>query len=398
MPAAPRISIVTPSYNQGRFLAQTIESIQRQTYPHWEHVVVDGLSTDNTAEVLGRYAHLRILRERDSGPAEAVNKGMRLASGEILCFLNSDDTLLPGALERVARDLQPRRGRHVVVGRCIYVAETGTPLDCEHSWTAAPSRRRVLAAWKGNCIPQPSTFWSAEAWRRCGPLDESEKLVFDYDFMCRLSRVYSFTAIDEILSTYRLHPESKSFFSRESQARARSIRISKRYWGPRLGLDRFCLRLSRESWRWSAPARAATKWALRRMRLLNRQSPLTLMWRDFTGVHGDGFVGPTFVTEIDTRAPDTHLELECGPVVGERPPRVDLDVRVDGRPLALECRASGRHLRIRAPLARQCAGKHQLSIHARPAIVPHELLGNGDFRPLTFHLQGLRVVGQEDGE
>ena len=96
MPTSPRISVVTCSYNQGAFLARTLESVLGQAYPNLEHIVVDGMSSDGTPQVLERYPHLRVIREPDRGQSDAINKGFRLATGEIFCFLNSDDTLEPG--------------------------------------------------------------------------------------------------------------------------------------------------------------------------------------------------------------------------------------------------------------------------------------------------------------
>src|SRR5437899_2899680 len=110
MPTFPRITVVTSSYNQGEFIGRTIDSVLAQDYPNLEHIVVDGLSTDNTVQVLARYPHLKVIREKDSGQAEAINKGFRLATGDIWCFLNSDDTFLPGALQRVAQEIDPARG------------------------------------------------------------------------------------------------------------------------------------------------------------------------------------------------------------------------------------------------------------------------------------------------
>src|SRR5262249_36497560 len=209
MATFPRISVVTSSYNQGRFIGRTIKSVLAQGYPDLEHIVVDGMSTDDTPEVLARYPHLRVVREPDNGQAEAINKGFRLATGNVFCFLNSDDTFLPGALHRVAREIDPARGRHVVMGRCAFVDEDDKSTGVEHP-SAFIGHNRVLDVWRLHCVPQPATFWTAEVWRRCGPLDEGEQLVLDYDLMCRISRYYYFHFIDQVLATYRLHKQSKS--------------------------------------------------------------------------------------------------------------------------------------------------------------------------------------------
>ena len=117
----PRISIITPSFNQGNFITETIESVLAQNYPNLEHIVMDGVSSDNTLEILKRYSHLRVVSEPDNGQSEAINKGFRLATGKIWGFLNSDDTLLPGALSRIAKEIDPKNGKHIVMGRCRFI-------------------------------------------------------------------------------------------------------------------------------------------------------------------------------------------------------------------------------------------------------------------------------------
>src|SRR5208283_1329998 len=174
--------------------------------PDFEHIIVDGMSTDETPVVLGRYPHLHVIREPDRGQAVAINKGFHRATGQIFCFLNSDDTFLPGAFHCVAGAIDPERGRHIVTGRCIYIGADGRPTGREHP-CAYRDHLRVLEAWKVHCLPQPSTFWTADVWRRCGPLDEREPLVLDYDLFCRFSRDYHFYIIDQVLAAYRLHPD-----------------------------------------------------------------------------------------------------------------------------------------------------------------------------------------------
>ena len=229
MSPLPRISVVTTSYNQGAFIGETIESVLAQDYPNVEHIVVDGMSTDGTLDVLARYGHLRVIREPDRGAAEAINKGFQVATGDIWCFLNSDDTFLPGALHRVAREIDPAAGRHVVMGRCRFVDEHGRFFGVEHP-CHFESFRRVLEVWKGHFIPQPAVFWTPEVWKTCGPL-EVGLIHLDYDLFCRFARRYRFHVIDQVLANYRLHSESKTVEWSEAERLEDSIRLSKRYWG-----------------------------------------------------------------------------------------------------------------------------------------------------------------------
>src|SRR5262249_25106976 len=174
----PRISLVTPSFNQGQFIGRTIDSVLAQDYPDLEHIIVDGMSGDETPAVLARYPHLRVIRERDRGQADAVNKGFRAATGDVLGFLNSDDTLAPGALRHVARAIDPARGRHVVMGRCRFIDADDHCTGLEHPCLFT-GQRRVLEVWRGHGIPQPAVFWTRGVWQRCGPLEEREHLVLD---------------------------------------------------------------------------------------------------------------------------------------------------------------------------------------------------------------------------
>src|SRR5262249_36270075 len=155
------------------------------------------------------YPDLQVIREKDSGQADAINKGFRRATGQIWCFLNSDDTFERGALTRVAREMRPAQGRHVVMGRCRFIDENDRFIGVEHP-SAYESHARVLAIWKGYTIPQPAVFWTPEVWQRCGALNEREQLMLDYDLFCRFSRAYDFHVFDQIVANYRLHAASKT--------------------------------------------------------------------------------------------------------------------------------------------------------------------------------------------
>ena len=427
MPKPPRISVVTPSYNQGRFLGRTIDSVLAQGYPDLEHIVVDGMSTDDTPRVLACYPHLRVLREPDDGQADAINKGFQLATGQILCFLNSDDTFLPGALQRVSREIDPAHGRHIVMGRCIYIDEDDVPTGLEVP-CAYEGHRRMLEVWKGHCVPQPATFWTAEAWRRCGPIDKCVQLVPDYDLMCRFSRRYRFHEIDQVLATYRLHPASKSCANSERDIIENAIRVSRRYWGSPLGLRYWLLRASLarhhsqrrrarlrtalDHWVGARGAlaaghrlRAVALWLLgvglaprvaaRRFAALHgigagrRESPLTRAWRSFTGAHDDGMAAPDFRTTIMLRPEHATLRLDGRCVLPWLPRTTHLQVSIDDQ-AAAHFQVSGRGVfTIKMTLDNLTPGPHRLRIVSAPTVVPHDYTGFGDLRPLGFRLERL---------
>jgi glycosyltransferase involved in cell wall biosynthesis len=439
MAERPRISVVTSSYNQGRFIGRTIESVLAQGYPDVEHIVVDGLSKDETPEVLARYPHLIVIREKDSGQADAINKGFRRATGDILCFLNSDDTFEPGALARVAQEIDPSNGRHVVMGRCRFIDEEDRFIGVEHP-SAFESHRRVLEIWKGYCIPQPAVFWTREVWDRSGPLDEREQFVLDYDLFCRFSRDYRFHTFDQVVANYRLHAASKTQGADDASRLRDAVRVSRRYWpaawtpaGAGLRLSWAGHRFDRRGRAWRllqdgkrewfshqraravahltgglllgpevALAGAAAPLARRAGgagRLLTRavshgvSSPQTEAWRGFTQLHSDGWSGPRLELTIDR--PEGQAVRLClqGMTMNEalRRPLV-LTVQVgEGSPQRVDVGRDGTFA-LELPLKHLAAGSHQLTVDANQFFVPDARWGNGDARPLSFKVLRLEVV------
>lgn len=227
--AAPLISIITPSFNQAAYIEDTIRSVMTQDYPAWEHIVIDGGSSDGTLDILARYPHLRCVSEKDRGQGDAVNKGLRLARGEIIGWLNSDDTYLPGALRVAAGELDSRRDRWIIMGACEFIDDR-TPTGIFHP-RAYQGRRRLIEIWKGHSIPQPSVFFHKDVIARCGDVDDSLYFGLDYDLFLRFSAHYWFHPIDVPLATYRLHGDSKTRAISEADLLQRSVAISRRYWG-----------------------------------------------------------------------------------------------------------------------------------------------------------------------
>jgi glycosyltransferase involved in cell wall biosynthesis len=216
-----KLSIITPSYNQGHFLAETIESVISQEGEFCiDYVVVDGGSSDNSVEIIKRYAALlnqgewpvtcrgitfRWLSEADRGQADALMKGFRMAEGEVLAWLNSDDTYLPGALQAVAAFFRDNPADGLVYGDAIYCDESGTSIGRYRS--ADFDLDRLAAA---NIICQPAAFFRRTVFEAVGGLDETLQFAMDYDLWIRLGKRFSCRHLPRLLATYRLHPASKT--------------------------------------------------------------------------------------------------------------------------------------------------------------------------------------------
>jgi len=205
----PRISIVVPSYNQGQFIEQTLKSIIDQAYPNLELIVVDGQSTDNTVEVIKRYAqHIKWwVSELDEGQASAINKGMSHATGEILAWLNSDDCLVPGALFRVADQFNLSEDTDVVYGHRVLINEAGEDVG---KWVM-PSHRKFILTY-ADFIPQETMFWRADLWQRIGgSLDESFRFAMDWELIRRFVEADAkFKLLPVFLGQFRMHEMQKT--------------------------------------------------------------------------------------------------------------------------------------------------------------------------------------------
>ena len=203
--APPLVSIVTPSLDQGRYIEEAIRSVLAQDYPRVEHVVVDGGSTDETIEILGRYPHLRWVSEPDAGQAAAINKGFRMATGEIYGWLNADDYYLPGAIT-AAVDVLRSGDCEFVHGGWRQIREDGTPIR-----DVAPlpfDYGRQLEHVNGVC--QPGSFFTRDAYWAVGGVDESYEYAMDYELWLKLGARFPVRHVDRIQAAYRYHGSSKS--------------------------------------------------------------------------------------------------------------------------------------------------------------------------------------------
>jgi len=207
-----KVSIVTPSYNQERFLAETIESVLAQDYRDIEYVVVDDGSTDGSVEIACRYEaqlHELIVQE-NAGQVAAINRGFRHTGGELLGWLNSDDVLLPGAISAVAEELEKRADTLLVYGDNVFIDEAGNPIPTERaSAKGAPFDAVTMVRRCKNWIPQPGSLFRRRALE-IAPLDERGYYFFDFEFAIRLGAAGGVAYIPVLLAGYRLHPQSKT--------------------------------------------------------------------------------------------------------------------------------------------------------------------------------------------
>jgi len=200
-----KFSIITPSFNQGRFLPECVESVLAQSVVEVEHLVIDAGSTDDTLEVLSRYPHLQWTSEPDAGMSDGINKGFLKATGDWLMWLNCDDALLPGALAKVAEFIAEYPGADVVHGDCIYVKEDGTPLRRKYD---TPVDEWDLL-FVGCCIPSTSTFYRREIIDAGQLLDVDYRNCMDWEYYLRLMRLgYRFAYVPEAIARFRWHEES----------------------------------------------------------------------------------------------------------------------------------------------------------------------------------------------
>jgi glycosyltransferase involved in cell wall biosynthesis len=215
---APRLSIITPSFQQAAYLDQTIDSVLSQNYPDLEYIIVDGGSTDGSVDVIKKYErHLTWwVSEKDRGQSHALNKGFARATGHLHAYINSDDYYHPGTFARAADLLQagqaaPPSGTPqaaLIVGNVVNFG-AGEPTTTRYDHPRHDERLRWL--WE-NPIHQPGTFWTADLTRRFGPFDESLRYTFDFDFFARL-RFWGDVVpqpVDEPFAYFRCHPASKT--------------------------------------------------------------------------------------------------------------------------------------------------------------------------------------------
>ncbi len=200
------ISVVTPSLNQAKFLEKNILSILNQNYESFEHIIVDGGSTDGSIELLKRYKHLRWISEKDNGQSHAINKGFKLIRGDLIGWLNSDDTYMPGTFKKVKQIFLNDDTVDLIFSHCIRIDENDNIVG--FSEAKDPDKYDVLLY--PNFIPQPTVFFRKIVLEKTGNLNENYFLSMDIDFWRRIAQRHKIKFIKDIFACFRFHSESKT--------------------------------------------------------------------------------------------------------------------------------------------------------------------------------------------
>jgi glycosyltransferase involved in cell wall biosynthesis len=226
-----KISVITPSYNQGEFIEDTITSIRDQAYSNFEHIIFDGGSTDSTKNILKKYKHIDWVSEKDRGQTNAINKGLKKASGEILCYLNSDDLFLPDTLEFVADYFSRNKDVDLIYGNCIFVDNDLNIIKTRKSEDFNLKRLLYLGY---SYIQQPSTFFRRSVLEEVGFFDEALDYVMDYDYWIRVGKSgKTLQYVDKDLSMMRIHTGAKTFADNKKMFKE-AFAVSGKYGGRKI--------------------------------------------------------------------------------------------------------------------------------------------------------------------
>lgn len=200
------ISIITPSLNQGQFIEKNIRSITEQNYPDFEHIVIDGGSSDATIDILKKYDHIRWISEEDSGQANAINKGFRMAGGDVVSYLNSDDVYMPGTFEKVNRIFLEDPKTDFIFSNCILI-------DAEDNMVGffkGKDPQQFSVVTHTNFIPQPTVFFKRSIFEKTGFLNEEYHMSMDFDYWRRISKNHHMKYVNDVFASFREHGEAKT--------------------------------------------------------------------------------------------------------------------------------------------------------------------------------------------
>jgi glycosyltransferase involved in cell wall biosynthesis len=393
----PKITIVTPSFNQGRYIDRTIQSVLQQEYPNLDYIVIDGGSTDETLSILRRYeGQLRWISEKDSGQSEAINKGFRLAKGEIVAWLNSDDVYLPGSLETVGKYFAAHPEVMMIYGEGYMIDENDTTRK------RFPFTEPRFDLWKliyyGDYILQQSTFFRRSVFDTIDLLGESLHYTMDWDLFIRIGKRFRVDYVPEYFGCIREHDEAKT--STGGARRFREIKDLIR----KHGVMKYPLAYFNYMWdaygKPFAGENADSVFGKIRSGVFSlTRSLLELVFARYKtrlqqGCYSDGWVGRTAMVvlpNVDPRPEDRLLTIEGE--AQEPNARFKVDIRVN-RKAKQSFHVTGPGVfraSMALPSALGTADSFHVEMHSDHAYVPAKVGGGADERHLAFLLRRVEI-------
>lgn len=201
-----KISIVTPAYNSEDYIGETIHSIKNQSYKNFEHIIIDGASEDNTLSIIKDYNHITFISEKDRGQSDALNKGFKIAQGDILAWQNADDLYFPDTFEKVIHFFKSNPSVDIIYGNYQLIDGNGKWI-CD----VKPPAWNAWLFKHGRFVPvQPTVFWRRKVYEEIGCLDNKLHYCMDVDFFAKASKKFNFTLVPVFLGKFRVHDQSKT--------------------------------------------------------------------------------------------------------------------------------------------------------------------------------------------
>jgi glycosyltransferase involved in cell wall biosynthesis len=203
----PLISVITPCFNAEQFIEQTIRSVIGQSYKNIEYIIVDGLSTDSTLNIINKYSHYinKVISEKDKGMYDAINKGLKFCNGDIICYLNSDDVFPAETLQNVVEVFNTNLDAEIVYGDLTYIDSDNMVI--KKFIYPKFNYKYFISLWFSS-IPQPSTFWSSNVLKEIGYFDTSFKMCGDFDYFARVGQKFNLTYSNTINVLHRRHKDT----------------------------------------------------------------------------------------------------------------------------------------------------------------------------------------------
>ena len=387
---APLVTIVTPSYNQGRFIRATIESVLSQDYPHIEYIIMDGGSTDETAAVVSEYAgRLLWISEKDRGQSHAINKGFQMARGEVVSWLNSDDIILPGAVRQAVRAFE----RNPMLGA---VYGEGYQIDVNGKVKSRFPATEPFNLWKliylSDYILQQTSYFRRSVFDDIGYLDEGLNWGMDWDIFIRIGKRFAIEYIPEYMGCIREYDEAKSFAGGGKRFRE-LVRLMRHHGEMRYppgyityGLDTYSSMICRRLAAWTPQWMENSSRTMQRWLRCAADYIIIQKLRSSQGLYSDGWAAPELKYMLGPGSGTVILEgllPDLGPALHEQQLRITcngVDVANFALPLG--------HFRFTFELPAEAACRvASFRVHASKWIVPRAAGISDDLRRLAFMLK-----------